>query len=98
MHTRAREDEVVIVEDAMKEVLAKDVSEDVNVDVEVVVDEVVFEDVEDEQVGICDANVNEEVVVEDDVLEDGAKCSSAMLLLRKLSLNPSGRCSRQRQC
>ena len=39
MHTRARVDEVVIVEDAMKEVMAKEVSEDVNVDVEVVVDE-----------------------------------------------------------
>ena len=36
-------------------------SEDVYVDVEVVVDEVVVEDVEDDQVGLCDANVNEEV-------------------------------------
>ena len=32
---RARADEVVIVEDAMKEVMARDVSENVNVDVEV---------------------------------------------------------------
>ena len=32
MHTRARVDEILIVEDAMKEVMAKDVSEDVNVD------------------------------------------------------------------
>ena len=70
MHTIARVDEIVIVEDAMKEVMAKDVSEDVNVDVEVDFDEVVVEDVEDEQVGLYDANVNEEVVVEDDVLQD----------------------------
>ena len=34
MHTRASVDEVVIMEDAMKEVMAKDVSEDVNVDVD----------------------------------------------------------------
>ena len=70
MHARVRVDEIVIVEDAMKEVMAKDVSEDVNVDVEVIVDEVVVEDVEDEQVGLCDANVNEEVVIENKVLED----------------------------
>ena len=60
MHARARVDEIVVVEDAMKEVVAKDVSEDVNVDVEVVVDEVVVEDVEDKQVGVRDGNVNEE--------------------------------------
>ena len=70
MHTRARVDDVVIVEDAMEEAMAKNVSEDVYVDVEVVVDEVVVEDVEDEQVRLCDANVNEEVVIEDDVLQD----------------------------
>ena len=52
MHTRARVDEVVVVEDAMKEVMAKGASESVNVDVEVIVDEVVVEDVEDEQVGV----------------------------------------------
>ena len=70
MHTKVRVDDVVIVDDAMKEVIAKDVSEDVYVDVDVVVDEVVVEDVEDEQVGVYDAHVNEEVVVEDNVLED----------------------------
>ena len=40
----------VIAKDAMREVMAKDVSEDVNVDEEVVVENVVVEDVEDEQV------------------------------------------------
>ena len=69
MHTKARVDEIVIVEDAMNEVMAKDVSEDVKVDVEVVVDKVVVEDVEDEQVGVCDANVNVLEDVEDDVQE-----------------------------
>ena len=58
-----------MVGDAVHGVMPKDVSEDVNVDVEVVVDEVVVEDVEDDQVGLCDANVNEDVVVEDDVLQ-----------------------------
>ena len=70
MHTRVRVDEIAMVGDAVHGVMPKDVSEDVNVDVEVVVDEVVVEDVEDDQVGLCDANVNEEAVVEDDVLQD----------------------------
>ena len=70
MHTKVRVDEVVIVGDAMKEGMTEDESEDVDVDVEVVVDEVVVKDVEDEQVGLCDANVNEEAVVADDVLQD----------------------------
>ena len=70
MHARARVDGIVIVEDAVHGVMPKDVAEDVNVDVEVVVDEVVVEDVEDDQVGLCNANINEEAVVEDDVLQD----------------------------
>ena len=48
MHISVRVNEAVIVDDAMKEVTARNVSEDVNVDVEVMVDEVVIEDVEDE--------------------------------------------------
>ena len=53
MHTRARVDEDVIVEDAMKEEReVRNVSEDVNVDVDVIVDEVVVEDVDNDQVEV----------------------------------------------
>ena len=74
MHTRARVDEIVIVGNAMKEVMAEDVSEDVNVDVEVVVDEVMVEDVEDEQVGEIDTAAQVEANKSKKASKDSSRC------------------------